>query len=131
MGPRDCRGECTSTCGSNVAFPDYDFSSHFVEINNLRMHYLDEGQGDPVIMLHGNPNWSFYYRHLVRALSDRYRCLVPDHIGCGLSDKPGDDRYEYSLARRVADLEAWLELCHATTNLTLVVHDWGGMIGMA
>jgi haloalkane dehalogenase len=113
-----------------VAFPDYEFPSHFAEINNLRMHYLDEGRGDTVVMLHGNPNWSFYYRHLVRALSDRYRCLVPDHIGCGLSDKPGDDRYEYSLARRVDDLELWLDHCQATTNLTLIVHDWGGMIGM-
>lgn len=94
------------------------------------MHYLDEGRGDTVVMLHGNPNWSFYYRNLVRALRDRYRCLVPDHIGCGLSDKPGDNRYEYSLARRVADLETWLEHCHATKDLTLVVHDWGGMIGM-
>lgn len=113
-----------------MAFPDYEFPSHFAEINNLRMHYLDEGRGDTVVMLHGNPNWSFYYRHLVRALSDRYRCLVPDHIGCGLSDKPGDDRYEYSLARRVDDLELWLDHCQATTNLTLIVHDWGGMIGM-
>ena len=117
--------------GGNVAFPGYDFTSHFVTVDGLRLHYLDEGQGDPVVMLHGNPNWSFYYRNLVRSLKNRYRCLVPDHIGCGLSDKPGDDRYEYSLAQRVADLEAWLDQCGATSNLTLVVHDWGGMIGMA
>lgn len=114
-----------------MAFPGYDFSSHFVEVGGLRIHYLDEGQGDIVVMLHGNPNWSFYYRNLVRALRDRYRCLVPDHIGCGLSDKPEDARYEYSLARRVTDLESLLEHCHATANLTLIVHDWGGMIGMA
>lgn len=114
-----------------MTFSGYDFSSHFAEIDGLKLHYLDEGRGDSVVMLHGNPNWSYYYRNLVRALRDRYRCLVPDHIGCGLSDKPGDDRYEYSLARRVADLEKWLEHCGATTNLTLVVHDWGGMIGMA
>ncbi|WP_010582723.1 alpha/beta fold hydrolase [Schlesneria paludicola] len=114
-----------------MAFPGYDFASNFVEINRVGMHYLDEGRGDPVVMLHGNPNWSYYYRNLVHALRDRYRCLVPDHIGCGLSDKPGDDRYEYSLARRVSDLEVWLDHCQATTNLTLVVHDWGGMIGMA
>ena len=117
--------------GGNVVFPGYDFSSHFIEINTLRMHYLDEGRGEAVVMLHGNPNWSYYYRNLVRALRDRYRCLVPDHIGCGLSDKPGDDRYEYSLAQRVADLETWLDHCGAKDNLTLVVHDWGGMIGMA
>ena len=114
-----------------MAFPGYDFNSHFVEIDSLRMHYLDEGQGDTVVMLHGNPNWSYYYRNLIHALKDRYRCLVPDHIGCGLSDKPGDDRYEYSLARRVSDLEKWLDQCGANRDLTLVVHDWGGMIGMA
>ena len=95
------------------------------------MHFLDEGQGEAVVMIHGNPNWSFYYRHLVKALSDRYRCLVPDHIGCGLSDKPSDEQYQYSLAQRVSDLEKWLDHCQATKNLTLVVHDWGGMIGMA
>ena len=131
FGPRRCRGEFLSKSGGNVAFPGYDFTSHFAEIDGLRLHYLDEGHGDCVVMLHGNPNWSFYYRNLVHALRDRYRCLVPDHIGCGLSDKPADDRYEYSLARRVADLETWLEQCRATSNLTLVVHDWGGMIGMA
>ena len=94
------------------------------------MHYLDEGQGETVVMLHGNPNWSFYYRHLIAKLRDRYRCLVPDHIGCGMSDKPNDRHYEYSLSQRVADLELWLEQLNATHNLTLVVHDWGGMIGM-
>ena len=117
--------------GGNVGFPGYEFASNFAEIGGHRLHYVDEGQGDPVVMLHGNPNWSYYYRNLVRALKDRYRCLVPDHIGCGLSDKPADDRYEYSLAQRVADLETWLDRCGANQNLTLVVHDWGGMIGMA
>ena len=95
------------------------------------MHYLDEGRGATVVMLHGNPNWSYYYRNLVVALRDRYRCLVPDHIGCGMSDKPDDRRYEFSLAQRVADLEHWLDKLQAVRNLTLVVHDWGGMIGMA
>lgn len=113
-----------------MTFPGYDFPSHFVEIDGFRMHYLDEGSGDTVVMLHGNPNWSYYYRNLVKALRDRYRCLVPDHIGCGLSDKPTDAQYEYSLARRASDLEKWLDHCGATTNLTFVVHDWGGMIGM-
>ena len=51
-----------------------------------------------MVMVHGNPSWSFYYRNLVLALRDRYRCIVPDHIGCGLSDKPGDDRYDYTLS---------------------------------
>ncbi|MCB1630106.1 MAG: alpha/beta hydrolase, partial [Xanthomonadales bacterium] len=64
------------------------------------MHYLDEGSGPPVVMVHGNPSWSFYYRRLVTALSPTNRCIVPDHIGMGMSDKPGDDRYEYTLERR-------------------------------
>lgn len=97
----------------------------------LRYHYLDEGSGQPVVMLHGNPSWSFYYRNLVLALRGRYRCIVPDHIGCGLSDKAGDDRYDYTLSRRVDDLERLLDHLEIRENITLVVHDWGGMIGMA
>lgn len=98
-----------------------------------RLHYLDEGPRDapPVLMLHGNPTWSFYYRNLVGALSDRYRCIVPDHIGCGLSDKPSDDHYSYTLEQRVADLDALLAHLDLDQPLSLVVHDWGGMIGFA
>ncbi len=97
----------------------------------LRYHYLDEGQGEPVVMVHGNPTWSFYFRDLVKGLHGNHRIVVPDHVGCGLSDKPGDDRYEYTLERRVEDLEALLEHLGLRDNLTLVLHDWGGMIGMA
>jgi len=95
------------------------------------MHYLDEGPRDapPVLMLHGNPTWSFYYRNLVLALRDRYRCIVPDHVGCGLSDKPGDDAYSYRLERRVADIESLARHLGLRQPLHLVVHDWGGMIG--
>ncbi len=100
-------------------------------MNGLKYHYLDEGEGEPVVMVHGNPSWSFYYRNLVLALRDRYRCIVPDHIGCGLSDKPGDDRYDYTLSSRVDDLEQLLEQLEVRQEITLVVHDWGGMIGMA
>src|SRR5262249_39819833 len=64
--------------------------------SGVRYHYLDEGAGDPVVMLHGNPTWSFYYRDLVRGLRDNYRTVVPDHVGCGLSDKPDDARYDYT-----------------------------------
>ncbi len=110
---------------------EYPFSGKRLDICGLSYHYLDEGTGAPVVMLHGNPSWSFYYRNLVMALRDRYRCIVPDHIGCGLSDKPGDDSYEYTLARRVDDLELLLDTLGITENITLVVHDWGGMIGMA
>jgi haloalkane dehalogenase len=95
------------------------------------MHYLDEGPRDApvVLMLHGNPTWSFYYRKLVLALRDRYRCIVPDHIGCGLSDKPADRDYPYRLENRIEDLEALYRHLGIGRPLNLVVHDWGGAIG--
>jgi haloalkane dehalogenase len=109
----------------------YPFESHTLDRGGLRYHYLDEGDGQPVVMVHGNPTWSFYFRELVKGLRDSYRCVVPDHIGCGLSDKPGDDRYAYVLERRVDDLEALLDHLGLDRGVTLVMHDWGGMIGMA
>ncbi len=111
----------------------YPFQSHWLELEGgIRLHYLDEGPRDaPVLlMLHGNPTWSFYYRDLVLALRDRYRCIVPDHVGCGLSDKPDDADYDYHLARRIADVGALVEATIGPeAPLSLVVHDWGGMIG--
>lgn len=114
----------------NISNDIYPYTGKFLDRNGLQYHYLDEGKGDPVVMIHGNPSWSIYYRNLVGALKNNYRCIVPDHIGCGLSDKPGDDQYEYTLESRVNDLEALLESLGITENVTLVVHDWGGMIGM-
>ncbi len=111
--------------------PLYPFSGHFFARPAGRLHYLDEGRGDPIVMLHGNPTWSFYYRKLVLALRDSHRCIVPDHLGCGLSDKPPESRYDYSLKSRIDDLEALLDHVGVTENITLVLHDWGGMIGMA
>ncbi|GAC1448129.1 MAG: alpha/beta fold hydrolase [Isosphaeraceae bacterium] len=96
----------------------------------LNYHYLDEGKGEPVVMVHGNPTWSYYYRNLVEALRDDYRVIVPDHIGCGRSDKPGDDRYEYTLENRIHDLETLIDHLGLGGDLTLVVHDWGGAIGL-
>jgi pimeloyl-ACP methyl ester carboxylesterase len=109
----------------------YPFDGHFLDLDGLRLHYLDEGAGEPVVMVHGNPTWSFYYRDLVRALRDEARVLVPDHIGCGFSDKPDDARYPYTLPRRVADFEALLDALEPDRPITLVAHDWGGMIAMA
>jgi haloalkane dehalogenase len=110
----------------------YPWKPNFFDVGRgVKLHYLDEGQGDPVVMLHGNPTWSFYWRNLVTAFSGTNRVIVPDHVGCGLSDKPGDDHYDYVLDRRVDDLEALLDSLGLTKNLTLVVHDWGGMIGLA
>jgi cis-3-alkyl-4-acyloxetan-2-one decarboxylase len=96
----------------------------------LRYHFLDEGEGEPVVMVHGNPTWSFYYRGLVEGLRSSYRTIVPDHIGCGLSDKPDDSRYDYTLESRIADLEALVEHLELDGGLTLVVHDWGGAVGL-
>ena len=99
--------------------------------DGVRHHYLDEGAGEPVVMVHGNPSWSFYYRKLAEALSPDYRVIVPDHIGCGMSSKPGDDLYDYTLERRVRDLETLLfDHLGVDCGITLVVHDWGGAIGM-
>ncbi len=109
----------------------YPFEGRTLDRDGLRLHFLDEGDGPPVLMVHGNPTWSFYYRDLVLGLRDGRRCIVPDHIGCGLSDKPGDDRYEYSLRQRVDDLEALADHCGLDDGVDLVVHDWGGMIGFA
>ena len=111
----------------------YPFSGNYLEIRGQRMHYLDEGPRDapPVLMLHGNPTWSFYYRNLVIALRSQFRCIVPDHIGCGLSDKPDDAQYDYRLESRIEDIRTLLDHLDLERPLTLVVHDWGGMIGFA
>jgi haloalkane dehalogenase len=106
----------------------YPFQGKILDLDGLRYHYLDEGSGPPVVMVHGNPTWSFYYRDLVLALRDQYRAVAPDHIGCGRSDKPDDSRYEYTLERRVQDLGALIDSL-GFDKVTLVVHDWGGMIG--
>lgn len=105
----------------------YPFESHFMDLGGVRYHYLDEGHGEPVVMLHGNPTWSFYYRHLIADLRGRYRVVAPDHVGCGLSDKPQE--YEYTLERHVANLEALIQRLDLK-RITLVMHDWGGPIGM-
>jgi cis-3-alkyl-4-acyloxetan-2-one decarboxylase len=97
----------------------------------LNLHYIDEGAGDPVVMVHGNPTWSFLFRHLIDDLSGTHRVIVPDQIGCGLSAKPDDWRYSYRLLSRVDDLESLLDHLGLVRELTLVLHDWGGMIGMA
>ena len=93
----------------------------------VQMHYLDEGAGPVVVLLHGNPTWSFYYRNLVHTLTAAgYRCIVPDHVGCGLSDKPQD--YSYTLKRRIEDVERLIDHLDIQ-RFSLVVHDWGGAIG--
>jgi haloalkane dehalogenase len=107
----------------------YPFESHEVILDGLRFHYVDEGAGPVLLMVHGNPTWSFYWRELILALRDRYRVVAVDHIGCGLSDKPSPKDYSYHLAQRVADLREFIETLDLR-EITLVAHDWGGGIGM-
>jgi pimeloyl-ACP methyl ester carboxylesterase len=105
----------------------YPFESHWLNLNGLRYHYLDEGQGEPLLLVHGNPTWSFYWRELVVALRGKYRLIVPDHIGCGLSDKP--QPYEYRLATHIDNLRRLIDHLRLE-KLTLLAHDWGGAIGL-
>jgi haloalkane dehalogenase len=105
----------------------YPFASHEIRLDGLRYHYLDEGQGEPLLLVHGNPTWSFYWRELVKPLRARFRLIVPDHIGCGLSDKPQD--YEYRLARHVGNLRQLISHLQLE-QITLLAHDWGGAIGL-
>lgn len=110
----------------------YPFAPHWHDRGQgVRMHYADEGQGPPVLMLHGNPSWSLYYRNLIKALSGQRRCIAPDHVGMGKSDKPSEADYPYTLQARIDDLSGLIEALNLQEPLTLVMHDWGGMIGMA
>lgn len=108
-------------------FPDYAFDSKYFEIDGNRLHYIDEGAGPVVILVHGNPTWSYYYRHLIVALREDFRVLALDHIGCGLSDKPND--YRYTLEKHINNLENFLEHL-GLDSFSLVLHDWGGAIGL-
>ena len=106
----------------------YPFEPRCFDTGHGVMSYLDEGQGDEaVVMVHGNPTWSFYYRNLVLALRGQMRCIVPDHIGCGLSDKPQD--FDYTLPNHIRNLTALLESLQLK-RIHLIVHDWGGPIGL-
>jgi len=109
----------------------YPFEPNWLELEpGIRMHYVDEGDSDApvVLMLHGNPTWSFYWRRLIKALAPTHRVIAPDHVGCGKSDKPDDAHYSYRLDRRIDDIEHLVEHL-ALSEVSLLVHDWGGMIG--
>ena len=108
--------------------PDYTFEPRYVEQDGLRMHYLDEGAGDPVLLLHGEPTWAFLYRRMIPAISGVARAIAPDYFGFGRSDKPTrieDYSYDFHYAsiERLADE---LDL----SALTIVVQDWGGPLGL-
>lgn len=107
--------------------PLYPFASHTLTLDSWRYHYLDEGSGEPLLMVHGNPTWSFYWRNLILAFRDRHRVVVPDHMGCGWSDKP--QAYPYCLSTHIANLVQLIEHLDLRA-VTLLVHDWGGPIGL-
>lgn len=106
----------------------YPFQGRYLELDGQRYHYLDEGQGPALLLVHGNPSWSFLWRELIPELSRDFRCIAPDHIGMGRSDKPDDRAYPYTLERRVADLGQLIDHLDLE-DLSLIMHDWGGMIG--
>ncbi|MGE4632335.1 MAG: alpha/beta fold hydrolase [Planctomycetota bacterium] len=97
--------------------------------SGIRMHYVDEGRGDPIVCVHGNPTWSFHFRKLIQTLSRTHRVISVDHVGCGFSDFPAEDEYGYRLADRIDDLERLLNHLGIRSDAMLVAHDWGGAIG--
>jgi len=114
--------------GAWIDRKEYPFASRFLQLDMGNMHYIDEGSGEPVVMVHGNPTWSFLYRHLVKGLSKKYRCVAVDHIGFGLSDKP--DAWTYLPEDHAKNLSRLIEKLNLR-DITLVVQDWGGPIGLS
>lgn len=107
---------------------EYPFRSRWLRLpSGEAMHYVDEGEGEAVLFVHGTPTWSFEWRHLIRAVSGRFRCIAPDHLGFGLSDRPRDGAYTPEWHAR--NLAAFVEAV-GVERLTLVVHDFGGPIGL-
>jgi pimeloyl-ACP methyl ester carboxylesterase len=107
---------------------EYPFESQYLNVEGGRLHYIDAGQGEVLLFVHGTPSWSFEYRNIIKGLSGRYRCIALDHIGFGLSDKPDD--YDYSPGKHSENLGLLIHHLKLT-NITLVVHDFGGPIGLS
>lgn len=106
---------------------EYPFPAHYVAVQGALMHYVDEGEGNPIVFLHGTPSWSFDFRNQIKALSPTHRCIAPDLIGFGLSDKPAN--YNYTLQQHTDNLA--MLLAHLNLHkFTLLVHDFGGPIGL-
>ena len=111
-----------------VGLPGYDFEPHYVEQDGLRMHYVDEGSGDPVLLLHGEPTWAFLYRKMIPTIAGVARAVAPDYFGFGRSDKP--TRIEdYSYDFHYASIERFADELDLR-DATVVVQDWGGPIGL-
>jgi haloalkane dehalogenase len=109
--------------------PDFPFESHYREVDGLRLAHLDEGEGRPVVFFHGEPTWSFLWRKVIPPVREAgYRCIAPDYAGFGRSDKPTDVGW-YSYDRHVELMALLLEELDLR-EATVVVHDWGGPIGL-
>ncbi|WP_375335526.1 alpha/beta fold hydrolase [Halorussus sp. MSC15.2] len=107
----------------------YPFDANWLDLPEGRVHYADEGEGRPVVMLHGNPTWSFLYRHLLGGLSDEYRCVVPDLLGFGLSEKPSPSSFSYRPADHARVVERLFDALDLQ-DAVVVGHDWGGPLGL-
>jgi haloalkane dehalogenase len=107
--------------------PGYTYEPHYLDQDGLRMHYVDEGAGDPVVLLHGEPTWAFLYRKIIPELVGSARCIAPDYFGFGRSDKPTEPGF-YTYDRHVASISRFAAALDLR-NITLVVQDWGGPIG--
>ena len=105
--------------------PEFPYEPHYVEVLGSKMHYVDEGAGDPILFLHGNPTSSYVWRNIIPYLVPLGRCLAPDLIGMGRSDKPD---IEYRFLDHVRYVDGFIEQL-GLTNLTLVIHDWGSALG--
>jgi haloalkane dehalogenase len=109
--------------------PGFDFEPHYIEQDGLRLHYLDEGSGDPLVLFHGEPTWSYLYRKMIPPLvAAGHRCVAPDYFGFGRSDKPQQQSW-YTYDRHVASMKRLVEELDLR-NATPVVQDWGGPIGL-
>lgn len=106
---------------------EYPFTSKWIDLKAGKMHYIEEGSGDTLIFLHGNPVWSYSYRKLIKAFSKDYRCIGIDHLGFGLSDKP--ENFSYLPEDHSKNLTEFIEKKNLK-NITLFVNDWGGPIGL-
>ncbi len=105
----------------------YPFEPRGLSIGGHLLSYLDEGKGQPILFVHGNPTWSFAWREFVKSFRATHRCIAVDHLGCGLSDKP--ENYDYCLENHISNLVKLVETLDLH-EITLVVHDWGGAIGL-
>ncbi|MHB8642211.1 MAG: haloalkane dehalogenase [Gaiellaceae bacterium] len=111
-----------------AGLPGYDFAPHCVEQDGLRMHYVEEGEGAPVLLLHGEPTWSYLYRRVIPELASVARVVAPDYFGFGRSDKPVEREW-YTYDSHYASIERFVEQLDLR-DVTVVVHDWGGPIGL-